>query len=62
MDNIILYIKESYYELVYKVSWPSLPELLGATKVVIIATIIFSLMVLLMSFISEAITSFLYSL
>ena len=62
MDNIVLYIKESYDELVHKVSWPSLPELLGATKVVIIASIIFALMVLVMSMISEAITKFLYSL
>ena len=62
MNNIVLYIKESYNELVHKVSWPSTAELLGATKVVIIASIIFALMVLAMSFVSETITKFLYSI
>lgn len=62
MDNIILYLKESYNELVNKVSWPSTIELLGATKIVIIGSIIFTLIVLVMSFFSEVVTTFFYDL
>ena len=62
MNNVILYLKESYYELMYKVSWPKFPELLSATKIVVIATIIFSLIVLVIDLISKTITNFFYSI
>jgi len=62
MDNIILYLKESYNELINKVSWPSATELLGATKIVIIGSIIFTLIVLVMSLISDVATTFFYDL
>jgi preprotein translocase subunit SecE len=43
--KIINYIKESYSELVQKVSWPSREELTSSAIVVLIASIILALMV-----------------
>ena len=41
----INYIKESYSELVHKVSWPSKQDLANSAAVVLIASIILSLIV-----------------
>ena len=62
MNNIVLYLKESYNELMHKVSWPSFVELLGATKVVVIASIIFTLVVLVIDLVSKGLTNFFYNL
>jgi len=62
MNSIILYIKESYNELVHKVTWSSLPELLESTRVVIIGTIIFSIIVLLADIFSKFLTTTIYHL
>ncbi len=62
MNNIGLYLKESYNELINKVSWPSLIELLGATKIVIIASIIFTLIVLVIDLISKSSTNLFYGI
>ena len=40
MDRLKLYIKESYNELVNKVTWPSLASLQQTTVVVIVGSII----------------------
>ena len=48
MESLKLYIKESYNELVNKVTWPSLPMLQQTTVVVIVASIIFSLIIFVM--------------
>ena len=44
------YIKESYNELVNKVSWPSFPQLQSSTVVVMVASVIFALVVWAMDF------------
>jgi len=62
MNNIILYIKESYNELIHKVSWSSWPELLESTRIVIVGTILFSIIVLLADVISKFITTTIYQL
>ncbi|HHH52681.1 MAG TPA: preprotein translocase subunit SecE [Bacteroidetes bacterium] len=59
---MVLYLKESYDELMHKVSWPKFPELLGSTRVVIVASIIFALLVLVIDLISKTITDFFYHL
>jgi preprotein translocase subunit SecE len=46
--KIINYIKESYTELVHKVSWPSRSELTNSAIVVLIASIIIALIVWIM--------------
>ena len=42
------YIKDSYKELVEKVSWPSFSSLQSSTLVVMVASLIFALIVLAM--------------
>jgi preprotein translocase subunit SecE len=48
MKKIIGYIKETYDELLHKVSWPSYSELQSSAIVVSIASLIFALVVYLM--------------
>jgi preprotein translocase SecE subunit len=48
MESLQLYVKESYNELVNKVTWPSLSSLQQTTVVVIVASIIFSLIIFVM--------------
>jgi preprotein translocase subunit SecE len=44
-DNRLTDIKESYNELVHKVSWPTKSELANSTIVVMVASIIASLVI-----------------
>ena len=44
------YFKESYDELVHKVSWPTWPELQNSAIVVLVASLIIALVVLIMDF------------
>jgi preprotein translocase subunit SecE len=55
MDKIKLYIKESYYELVNKVTWPSWEELQSSTVLVLVASIIIALVVFAMDSASNAV-------
>lgn len=45
MKKVVNYIKDSYNELVYKVSWPSRAELTSSAVIVMIASIIMALIV-----------------
>ena len=45
MANVSEYIKESYTELVEKVSWPTWRELQSSAVLVLVATIIISLII-----------------
>jgi len=62
MDGLILSIKESYNELLHKVSWPSFPELLSSTTVVLIASAIIALIIFFMDVIAKQILQIIYSL
>ena len=42
------YVKESYNELVNKVTWPTFPQLQSSTIVVMVASVIFAVVVLAM--------------
>jgi len=55
-------IKESYIELVHKVSWPTRKELAQSSVVVLIASLILALIVWLMDWCFESIMSFVYGL
>ena len=55
-------IKESYNEMVYKVSWPSRSDLAQSSVVVLIASIILALIVWLMDWGFENIMTFVYGL
>ena len=48
MKKIINYVKESYYELVNKVSWPTLQEVTSSSVVVLTASVIIALVILAM--------------
>lgn len=48
MSKIINYFKDSYDELIYKVSWPTMDELLNSTIVVFVASLIIALMIFVM--------------
>ncbi len=58
--NIVNSIKESYTELVHKVSWPSRSELVNSAVVVLIASIIIALLVWVMDLGFESIMTFVY--
>jgi preprotein translocase subunit SecE len=46
-SKVVAYLKESYDELMHKVSWPSWSELQGSAIVVSIASLIIALVVFL---------------
>ena len=54
------YIKDSYKELVEKVSWPSFSSLQSSTLVVMVASLIFALIVLAMDMSFEGVMNALY--
>lgn len=60
MKKLFANIKESYNELVHKVSWPTKAELSNSAIVVLIASIIISLVVLAMDFSFESVMRFIY--
>ena len=55
------YIKESYKELVQKVSWPTFAQLQSSTIVVMVASLIFALVVLVMDISFENLMKGIYS-
>ena len=55
------YIKESYKELVEKVSWPTFAQLQSSTIVVMEASLIFALVVLVMDISFENLMKGIYS-
>ena len=54
------YLKDSYKELVEKVSWPSFSSLQSSTLVVMIASLIFALIVLAMDMSFEGLMGGIY--
>ena len=54
------YIKDSYKELVEKVSWPSFAQLQSSTIVVMVASLIFAMIVLVMDVAFETIMQGIY--
>lgn len=51
MENLVLYVRESYNELVHKVTWPSWPNLVSSTVVVLVASVMIALIIVLMDFV-----------
>ena len=62
MEKIQLYIKESYNELVNKVTWPTWPSLLASTRLVIIFSIMLAMVIFVMDFIAKQALTFIYDL
>lgn len=53
MNRVIAYCKESYFELVNKVTWPTFKELQSSTIVVMIASLIIALIIAGMDVVSN---------
>lgn len=62
MDNLILYIKESYNELINKVTWPTWPNLIATSNVVIIASLIIAGIIFVMDLVSKQVLNVIYNL
>jgi len=62
MAKVVDYIKESYDELMHKVSWPTYAELQNSAIVVSIASLIIALVVFLMDISFKNILQLFYSL
>ncbi|MFZ5976726.1 MAG: preprotein translocase subunit SecE [Hydrotalea flava] len=62
MNKVTTYFKDSYRELVEKVTWPTWQELQQSTVIVLVATIIITGIVWLMDFSSNQVLKLIYSL
>ncbi len=62
MKKVISYIKDSYNELVHKVSWPTRSELSNSAVVVMFASLIIAVLIGVVDFGFKAVMNFIYSL
>ena len=60
MKKIVTYIKESYDELVHKVSWPTFPELTSNAVAVLTASLLIALVVFVMDTCFENVMKIVY--
>jgi preprotein translocase subunit SecE len=62
MNKITTFFRESYKELLEKVTWPSWPQLQQSTVIVLVATILITVAVWIMDVVSSSLLHFTYSL
>ena len=62
MNKISNYLRESYFELTEKVTWPNWLQLQQSTVIVLIATLIITAFVWIMDFASQSLLKAIYSL
>jgi preprotein translocase subunit SecE len=62
MSKVSTYIKESYTELVEKVSWPTREELQSSVIVVMVATLIIGFVIFIMDFAFQMIMNLFYKM
>lgn len=62
MDNILLYLRESYDELINNVTWPTWPELFENAKLVLVGAAIFALIIFIFDFIANSLLKVVYGL
>lgn len=62
MKKIVNYFKESYKELMEKVTWPTWPQLQQSTMIVLVATLIFTALVAIMDIGASTFLKFVYKL
>ncbi len=60
--RLVNYVKNSYAELVQKVTWPTFGELQNSAIVVMVASLLFALVILAMDLSFENIMKFIYRL
>ncbi|HMW38373.1 MAG TPA: preprotein translocase subunit SecE [Saprospiraceae bacterium] len=61
MDKFILYLKESYHELLDKVTWPTWENLLDSARVVVIASALIAFVILAMDLVANTALGFVYN-
>ncbi len=61
MNKISTYFRESYKELVEKVTWPNWSELQQSTVIVLVATLLITLVVGAMDIVSSSALKLVYS-
>ena len=62
MNKISTYFRESYKELMEKVTWPNWTQLQQSTVIVLVATLLITVVVYIMDIFSSTILNFIYSL
>ncbi|MBR3565757.1 MAG: preprotein translocase subunit SecE [Paludibacteraceae bacterium] len=60
--KIVEYVKDSYNELVHKVSWPTAKDLTNSSVIVLIASLVLALVVWLMDLGFENLLTWIYKL
>ena len=61
MNKLSAYVRESYRELLEKVTWPTWPQLQQSTMIVLAATIFITLLVMAMDFVAGNGLKFIYN-
>jgi len=62
MNKVTLYLRDSYKELLEKVSWPTWTQLQQSTVIVLVATIIITAVVWAMDLVAQSALKLIYSL
>lgn len=62
MNKITTYFKESYKELMEKVTWPTWEQLQQSTMIVIVATIVITALVSGMDLVTNVALKFIYNI
>jgi preprotein translocase subunit SecE len=62
MSKIQAYFRDSYQELLEKVSWPSWQQLQQSTMIVLVSTLVITGIVWVMDFASNSVLKLVYSL
>jgi preprotein translocase subunit SecE len=60
MKKVIAYFKDSYNELVHKVSWPSRTELSNSAVVVLFASLVIAVMIFVIDSVIEQVMKLIY--
>jgi preprotein translocase subunit SecE len=61
MNKVSAYFRDSYHELVEKVTWPTWLQLQQSTLIVLVGTILITAMVWIMDFSSNQLLKLIYS-
>lgn len=62
MNKITTYFRESYKELMEKVTWPTWSQLQQSTMIVIAATLVITALVAAMDFVTNVTLKFIYDI
>jgi preprotein translocase subunit SecE len=61
MNKVSAYIRDSYHELLEKVTWPTWAQLQQSTAIVLVAALLIMAMVWIMDFASNELLQLIYS-